>query len=116
MIDIRIEKTTAPKAKPEAKPSEKTEFLDTVEQEIEDERARRARGEVRSDAEPEEKVYTAEREISAEKAPKKLKIELPGLYKNADSSREIVRKKIEEADQQVKEQIRSKNSEDNSAE
>ena len=106
----------APKAKPEAKPSEKTEFLDTVEQEIENERARRARGEVRSDADPEEKVYTAEREISAEKAPKKLKIELPGLYKNADSSREIVRKKIEEADQQVKEQIRSKNAEDKSAE
>lgn len=106
----------APKAKPEAKPSEKTEFLDTVEQEIEDERARRARGEVRSDADPEEKVYTAEREISAEKAPKKLKIELPGLYKNADFSREIVRKKIEEADQQVKEQIRSKNAEDKSAE
>ena len=104
------------KAKNETDRHVKKEFLDTVDKELEEERILREKGEAGPDGELEEKIYCAEKENSAEKTQKKLKIELPGLNRRGDTSREFMRMKIEQADQQVKEQIRSKSAEDKSAE
>lgn len=107
---------TVSETKSDEAQSARKKFLDTIDEEIEEEARAEALGGKQSDGEPEERVYSAEKEIAAEKTQKKLKIELPGLNRRSDTSREFVRAKIEEADQQVEKQIRSKNAEDKSAE
>jgi hypothetical protein len=105
---------TEAKVKPEATQYEKREFLDTIENEIEDNAEIKAEGEAKTEeAKPEE---TKVKEASENKHFKRPKIELPGLFETKSASRESVRRKIEEADQQVEEQIRSKTAEDQSAE
>lgn len=98
---------TEAKVKPEATPYEKSEFCDTVENEIE------AEGEAKTNANPAEKEAKKASENQHSKRPK---IELSGLYQAETPSHDSVRQKIEEEGRYVEEQIRSKTAEDQSAE
>ena len=104
---------TEAKVKPEATQYEKREFLDTIENEIEDNAEIEAEGEAKTNANPAEKEA---KKASENQHFKRSKIELPGLYQAETPSHDSVRQKIEEEGRYVEEQIRSKTAEDQSAE
>ena len=87
---------------PEATQHEKGKFLDTVEQEIEEEKAPLEAEESQAKYEPQVVEAPVEKAIPEAKPSKASKLDIPGLNDTP------INQKIEEADRQVDEQIREK--------